>query len=316
MLSSTQKDIKTDKRLLDDSKKSTFTTSAISVFWGALALLALLTVGISFLVTDFDDRLAQNFNPQIDRITTASTSSGTRSIKVARRNKHVFDSKAQKKKIDDISIVIQRLRGEQVSLNNRVIELEKQLDKTRTHTKTLEKEIQYTQNKNKIASQTPRIITPQREPNLNPERSGKAIAKARNSFKAKTNQALPDKLVKEVKKSKATSGTTIVAKTTKSTKPSVDKTVVGSINIVNSSKFAIDLGVNSTKARAKGLWKELITKRPGILANLTPRYISTGKADGETRVVAGPFLDASDAIKACVAVRSTEGFCKTSLFPN
>lgn len=323
MLSSTQKDIKTDKRLLDDSKKSTFTASALSIFWGSLALVALLTVGVSFLVTDFDGRLTQSHNPEIDKITTASTSSGTRSIKVAKRQKQVSESKAQKQKIDDISTVIQRLRGEQASLNNRIVELEKQLKQTRTRTETLEKKIKNTPKKNKIVAQTPRIIAPQLEPNLNPESNEQSLTKARNYFKEKIKQALPEKHIKEVKKSKAnsgttskeTSGTTIVAKTNKTTKPNVDKTVVGSINLVNSAKFAIDLGVNSTQARAKDLWKELSSKRPGILGNLTPRYISTGSADGETRVMAGPFLDASDAIRACVAVRSAEGFCKTSLFP-
>ena len=315
MLSSTQKDIKTDKRLLDDSKKSTFTASAISIFWGALTLIALLTVGVSFLVTDFDDRLAQNLNPQIDRITTASTSSGARSIKVAKRRKEAFQSKAQKQKIDDISIVIQRLRSEQTALNNRIVQLEKQLNQTRILTETLEKKILNTPKKKKLASQKPRVIPPQVEPNLNPERSEQALIKARNSFKEKVKQALPEKHAKELKKAKATSGTTIVAKTNKTTKPGVDKTVVGSINIVNSAKFGIDLGVNSTQARAKGLWKELSNKRPDILANLTPQYIPTGSEDGETRVVAGPFLDASDAIRACVAVRSAEGFCKTSIFP-
>ena len=142
IISSTQKDIKTDQLLLDDSRKSTFTSSAINIFWGALASMALLAAGISYLTTDLDKKSALNTKPQIDTITTASTSSRKRQYTIAQRRKEVFETKAQEQKVDDISRILQRLRGEQTSLNNRIVELEQSLKKTSDRTASLEKELE------------------------------------------------------------------------------------------------------------------------------------------------------------------------------
>jgi len=95
----------------------------------------------------------------------------------------------------------------------------------------------------------------------------------------------------------------------------IDGIKVGAIPIAQTSQFALDLGVNSTAARAKNLWKELGTQQPSVISALTPKFVATGIEDGQTRLVAGPFENAGDAIQACVQLRQIEAFCKTTLFP-
>ena len=95
----------------------------------------------------------------------------------------------------------------------------------------------------------------------------------------------------------------------------IDGIKVGAIPIAQTSQFALDLGASSTAARAKTLWKELETQQPGVISKLTPKYVATGLEDGQTRLVAGPFDNAGDAIAACVQIRKIDAFCKTTLFP-
>jgi len=90
---------------------------------------------------------------------------------------------------------------------------------------------------------------------------------------------------------------------------------VGAIPIAQTSQFALDLGASSTEARAKILWNELETQQPSVISALTPKFIATGLEDGQTRLVAGPFDNAGDAIEACVQIRKIDAFCKTTLFP-
>lgn len=321
--SSAQKVIKVDKRLLNEKHKSAFAGSSIYILWGGLASVALLAAATSFLTTDLDKIRANNSNPQIDTITTAGVSSNSRPVNVTQRRKQVLETQVQKQKINDISRVIHRLRTEQISLNNRIAELETTIRETRTHTKTLENELKKETVKSEISSSTPQQAAAASSASLNPE------FKANDEWQTQAVRVIPPNIAPEkttktkIKQSvppaqkvqTKNAGTSVFAKTKSANKRDVDTTVVGSISLAETTKFAIDLGVNPTQARAKDLWESLKKNKSSTIAQLTPHYIPTGNNEGETRIVAGPFLDASDAIKACVAVRSVQAFCKTALFP-
>lgn len=321
--SSAQKVIKVDKRLLNEERKSTFAGSSIYILWGGIAGVALLAAAASFLTADLDKIRANNSNPQVDTITTAGVSSSARPINVAQRRKQVLATQVQKQKIDDISRVIHRLRGEQISLNNRIAELETKIRETQTRTKTLENELKKAPVQSRVSSSVPQQAAPASSANLNPE------FKANDEWQTQTVRVIPPNTTPEkttktkIKQSvppaprvqTKSAGTSVFTKTKSGNKRDVDTTVVGSINLAETTKFAIDLGVNPTEARAKDLWESLKKNKSSALAQLTPNYIPTGNNEGETRIVAGPFLDASDAIKACVAVRAVQAFCKTALFP-
>lgn len=331
--SSAQKVIKVDKRLLEDTGKSTFFTSTMYGFWSLMTIIALLAMAVTYLTTDFENRVANNENPLIDPITTASTSSSKRPITIDQRQKQRAANHEQKRKTDDILRIVQRLRGEQASINNRIAQLKQDLRQTRQLAAGLEKKVQKSlAPSSEVATAPLQVAKPPQAPNLNPEqnikdqttrkvtrtieRSPKSVQLKKTTnlakpVKTKIIKALSDSAKQEAKKTDK--GITTKQKTAQ--KQDIDETVVGSINLAESTKFAIDLGVNPTEARAKGLWKELKESAPSALARLKPRYVTTGNNEGETRIIAGPFVDASDAIRACVAVRAAKGFCKTSLFP-
>jgi len=229
-----------------------------------------------------------------------------------------LESEVQKQKVDDISRVIYRLRSEQISLNNRIAELETILNQTRERTSVLENELK----KAPVLNSAPTVIPPLEAPNLNPENTVEiskqpttgtvTINKTAPLNKpSRSSSAPPSTLEKEVGDN---AGTSVFAKTKPSQNAKVDDTVVGSIDLAQSTRFAIDLGVSSTPGQAKRLWENLQQRRPSTLSRLTPQYIETGNEKGETRIVTGPFLDASDAIRACAALRSVDAFCKTTVF--
>ncbi|MEM8837085.1 MAG: SPOR domain-containing protein [Pseudomonadota bacterium] len=93
----------------------------------------------------------------------------------------------------------------------------------------------------------------------------------------------------------------------------IDSQPVGSIGAIT-TLFALDLGINPTEARARSLWNDLTREQPGVLTKLQPRYVPTKDEDGQTRLIAGPYENAADAIRDCVELRRIEAFCKTTLF--
>ncbi|MEM8794823.1 MAG: SPOR domain-containing protein [Pseudomonadota bacterium] len=93
----------------------------------------------------------------------------------------------------------------------------------------------------------------------------------------------------------------------------IDSRPVGSIGAIT-TLFALDLGINPTEARARSLWNDLTREQPGVLTKLQPRYVPTKDEDGQTRLIAGPYENAADAIRDCVELRRIEAFCKTTLF--
>jgi len=316
--SSAQKVVKVEKRIFDAQRQPYLSTWSIYGFWGMMAGIAIISAGISFLTTDIEARLAQDDAANVDPITTAGISPQTRSINIAERRKQILESEVQKQKVDDISRVIYRLRSEQISLNNRIAELETILNQTRERTSVLENELK----KAPVLNSAPTVIPPLEAPNLNPENTVEiskqpttgtvTINKTAPLNKpSRSSSAPPSTLEKEVGDN---AGTSVFAKTKPSQNAKVDDTVVGSIDLAQSTRFAIDLGVSSTPGQAKRLWENLQQRRPSTLSRLTPQYIETGNEKGETRIVTGPFLDASDAIRACAALRSVDAFCKTTVF--
>ena len=338
--SSAQKVIDVDKLLVEETGQSNFMSTTLYGLWGGLAAIAITAMGISYLTTDIEKRVAGTSQPRIDTITTASVKTDSPPITISQRRKQKQENEAREQKVDDLLRVAQRLRGEQISLNSRIVLVEKALKEAVERTSNLEKKLKNTHSLKPVAATPPRIVKPPRTPNLNPERKVKdeseRIAEKSNAKISKAPEAKDDskpvKLAKPVKtkiikalpkrpehdlKRRGTSIFTKkkAAKQKTVQNQSVDKTIVGSVNRAESTQFAIDLGVNPTEGRAKALWADLKSSAPTFLSNLTPHYIPTGNNEGETRIVAGPFLDASDAIRACVAVRTSDSFCKTSLFP-
>lgn len=322
-----QKVVKVEKRILDAQRDPAFSTSAVFMFWASSAVVCLFLAVFSFFITDIDARLADSARP-VDAITTAGISgAGADSFNIVQRRKQTAEADIQKQKIDDIARVIHRLRSEQTSLNNRLAELDGVLTHTRERTGALEKEFSKILVRGKDTLTGPDLAKPSAKLNLNPENTENLLPRPVRTSRVTDSDIPPVRDVLAAQPSSsgapplqqtATAGTSIVSKTKPSTGQSVDETVVGSIDRsverVEKSRFAVDLGVNSTPGQAETLWNDLRQQQPEAFKDLTAHYIPTG-GEGETRLIAGPFPDASDAIRVCVLLRASESFCKTTLYP-
>lgn len=319
----TQKVIQVEKRQLEDNSKTAISTFAVFAFWAMATTLALVVAVISHYTADPNVGNIQ-FSQGIDSVTTAGIAKPARSGNSIRTRKIVAEAAAQKRRIESMANVITRLRNEQASFNGRLAELETRLRQAQTKTRKLEASLLLSK-----LNPTPKKAI------ILPDEKGAANTIERRLNKQENNASSRQLIPRTVgthsitpntkntslpvlnKTTPPKSGTSSFAKTNGALPSNnVDRTIVNSINRAQASKFGIDLGVSSTSGRASGLWFSLAHERSELLGNLTPKYIKTGKAEGETRLIAGPYNDASDAISACVKLRTSDTFCKTTLFPN
>lgn len=311
----TQKVVQAEKRKLDDQRTSPFSTFAVFVFWIIAATGALSLAVASYYTADWETRRADALLTGIDTITTAGISGSGSPRNFDDRTKLIRQSAQQNRRLDDVARVIHRLRGEQTALNTRLAELDSELRKMRERTEFLENKLSEktstnTKNINKPLLPNVKRGTLENDAGLTPRnvKVRRVSSHAPPPASLETDHNPQDSGLSE--------GTSTFAKSRKTGAPEIDRTKVGSIKRAQSSRFAIDLGLNPTQKRANALWESLKTTKPDVLNQLTPRFVETGNGAGETRLVAGPYVDAGDAIKACVALRSAKAFCKTTLFPN
>ena len=311
----THKVVQVEKRNLENERDSTFSTFALFAFWIMATTGALLLAAVSYYTAKPREEVAQQpFG--VDNITTTSISksSNPESKNGQGHNRQLVNR--NDRRINDVTRVISRMRGEQTNLNERIAELDLSVGRLRSQNKALKSQISDLVN-NTQSSNAPVVVPATPKNARRPEQNNQLIPRAvdtksvKNEVEVTLNKPLDE----------TTQGGETIGKS-RSPKPAeskldntIDEIKVGSIPIVQTAQFALDLGVNSTTARAKKLWTELGTQQPGVISALTPKFVETGVEEGQTRLVAGPFENAGDAIQACAQLRKVEAFCKTTLFP-
>lgn len=84
---------------------------------------------------------------------------------------------------------------------------------------------------------------------------------------------------------------------------------------VSRSEFGIDLGGFATMAALKQHWKTFASEHPDLRSTLTPRAgISEKDGSLEVRLIAGPFVNAADAIVLCAKIGANGKPCQPALF--
>ena len=201
-------------------------------------------------------------------------------------------------------------------LNERIAELDLSIGKLRDENIDLKSQIS-SLSKQKKQSTAPVIIPATPKAAQSPEQVNELTPRSVDTKRVTNDiEVTINKPIEEPASEDDNVSTNSFAKTTVSKlDDSIDEISVGAIPIAQTSQFALDLGASSTAARAKVLWKELKAQQPDVISALQPKYVATGLEDGQTRLVAGPFDNAGDAIKACVQIRKIDAFCKTTLFP-
>ena len=307
--------VQVEKRNLENERSSTFSTFVLFAFWTLVTTGALGVAALSFYTAKPRVELAgQEFG--VDRITTAGVSAGSGAENTTGQRLNAQLANRNDRRINDVTRVINRLRDEQSSLNERLAELDLSIGKLRIENKDLKSEIASLSKKTTQPS-GPVIIPAAPKTALSPEQVNAIVPRSVDT-KRVTNGievTIDNPTVETAPENDNVSTSSFPKTTVSSLDDSIDGIKVGAIPIAQTSLFALDLGASSTAARAKTLWKELRAQQPDIISALTPKYVATGLEDGQTRLVAGPFDNASDAIKACVQIRKIESFCKTTLFP-
>lgn len=322
-------------------------------FWMGVTGFSLTLAAFSAYSVDWDTKKPIK-TVEIDHITTASIRNDAveRSSTRPRENRRNINELNQR--IDTLSGVIKRLRSEQSVMAARIAELDRELaDKGRPQktVRLIEQPLPSTpnvdiQSTNSVDSnQTANVPIPviarpiaatrvaaadAEEDAIQQEEFGEANDEIQL---IEQNAALEQDLPAAIE-TEGASTTTTIAKTpdvvspepepsprqasappvTIRTPANVDPTTTASISDLQTA-FGLDLGINSTPARATELWSTLRRGEPELFSELVPRYIETRREEGETRLIAGPFTNAADAIRACVTLRKSDSFCKTTVFP-
>ena len=119
----THKVVQVEKRNLDNERTSTFSTFALFAFWTVATAGALGVAALSFYTAKPRVELAeQAFG--VDRITTAGIGSTSRGENTTQQRQNAQLANRNDRRINDVTRVINRLRGEQSSLNERIAELD------------------------------------------------------------------------------------------------------------------------------------------------------------------------------------------------
>ncbi|MEP1442100.1 MAG: SPOR domain-containing protein [Hyphomicrobiales bacterium] len=311
----THKVVQVEKRKLDNERTSAFSTFALFAFWTLATTGALGLAAISFYTAKPRVEVAdQSFG--VDRVTTAGVPRTARPESLTERRQNTQLATRNDRRINDVTRVINRLRSEQATLNQRIAELDLSISKLRDENKTLKTKVSSLNLTSTQTASAPVIIPASPKGDQSPEQSSTLVPRSVDTKRVAngTDVLLTKPLAKN--KTTAAEGISSFPKTkVASIEDVVDDIKVGSIPVAQTSRFALDLGASSTAARAQSLWKELGTQNPRLLTTLTPKFVATGVEEGQTRLVAGPFDNASDAIKACVTLRKIDAFCKTTLFP-
>lgn len=345
-----RKVVQAEKREFNTKRKDGHSGSSFFSFWLCAVTGAVLLASVSY-ITSNGQNPARADQIVIDPGTTSSVSRSARNVNLVERRKQVAEQIKQNRRLNDVTRVIHRLRSEQAALNSKVAELDASLVEMRALTKALKTELKKATAKPKVAKvvipeETPK--TSNNNGNIDTPRSAQLIpdgkwsnpivkegvlAKQKSSATPTINRPIQEissgdqissnageqKVVSEKKSAALNSDVSTLKKIAPPLEvppieTGVDPSVVGGINRAQSSTFGIDLGVNPTRLRAQDLWNTLTEENRGLLGPLREQYLPTGKVEGETRLVAGPYNDASDAIRACVQLRSSKAFCKTTLY--
>ena len=311
----THKVVQVEKRKLENERTSTFSTFALFAFWTLATTGALALAAVSYYTAKPRVELA-NRSFGVDNITTAGVSRAARPESLTERRQNVQLANRNDRRINDVTRVINRLRGEQSTLNQRIAELDLSISKIRDENRSLKAELSSLKG-TKTRTSTPIIIPASPKGDKSPENSSTLVPRSVDTKRVvKEIDVSLNKPVGDAKAEGAAEGVSSFSKTaTADVADVVDDIKVGSIPVAQTSRFALDLGASSTATRAKNLWTELGTQQPNVLSALTPKFLATGVEEGQTRLVAGPFENAGDAIQACVKLRKIDAFCKTTLFP-
>ncbi|MEO1065790.1 MAG: hypothetical protein AAFW47_00275 [Pseudomonadota bacterium] len=325
----TQKVVQHERRSFDDQRTSAFSTFAVFAFWIAASTAAIALAGFSYYNADWEARAAFASNG-IDLSTTASLQEAARRHRTATLNA----VGGQTNRLNDTIRVIQRLRKEQTLLMKRVVELDTALRSIKDHAKFLEARLEDAVTDDTATTRPPDIILPDAplarksvsEASTPATRDGlnvRSVQTRRVPSTAPSTQPSSLSLSTEATASKKDQrpgeGQSFVAKTRTTQSDArladVDTTVTSAIAPTR-SQFAIDLGVAASSQGAESLWSGLKNEQPVLLQRLQAKFLKADGSAKETRVVAGPYPDAADAIRTCVILRRSENFCKTTLFPD
>ncbi len=319
------------QKIVKKEEDTAFFDSKHFAFFGGIAFISTVIAGFTFFSIDFENRKQArpsviDKTQEIDYRTTAtigrpSPVAQTNEINVTQRKaKDVETRKEQNHQIDNLRSMVKRLRNEQAILNVRIAELEGALSKNSGKIEKLQKDLNLAAATVDKAQESIKLPINDSKTYRNPERqedlSPKSVAirkiplstRQKNLKTIATQKAHPNNTIKSKNQIE-------IAKTAPLTQVEIDKTIVSSVSRVNEAEFAIDLGINPTKERAENLWKILLKNHSKDLSGFKPVYIKTGSTRQETRLIAGPFADASDAIRLCVQLKLAKNNCKTTLMP-
>lgn len=309
----THKVVQVEKRRLENNRTNAFSTFALFAFWTAATTGALALAAFSFYIAEPRTDFAST--TKVDPVTTAGISRSARPEGFSERRRRTQLANRNDKRLNDVTRVINRLRSEQTVLNERIAELDITLSKLRDENKALKSTVSALKN-TAPKSGKPVIVPPRPKHNGSPESLTKLVPRSVDTKRVVNAPKVQLNKPRDASNNSSATGKSNHAKTTQTDNTdAIDGRTVGSIAIAETAKFGLDLGASSTGKRAKNLWNELGARRPEILGSLVAKYVETGVEEGQTRLVAGPFANAGDAIKACVALRKIDAFCKTTLFP-
>lgn len=307
--------VQVEKRKLENERTSTLSTFVLFAFWTLATTGALALAAVSFYTAEPRVELAeQSFG--VDRVTTAGVSRGPRPENSTVRRQNTQLANRNDRRINDVTRVINRLRGEQATLNQRIAELDLSMGQLRDENKALKSQLSGLSTKQPQKTATV-IIPANPKPAQSPEQTNELVPRSVDTKRVtqKPKVSLNKPLAALANEGDDISSSSFSKTTVSTLHDTVDDIKVGSIPVAQTSRFALDLGASSTVSRAQNLWKELGTQQPSVLTALTPKFMATGIEEGQTRLVAGPFENAGDAIEACVQLRKIDAFCKTTLFP-
>ena len=152
----THKVVQVEKRKLENERKSTFSTFALFAFWTVATAGALAVAALSFYTAKPRVELAEQALG-VDRITTAGIGSTSRAENSTELRQNAQLANRNDRRINDVTRVINRLRSEQSSLNERIAELDLSLGQLRKENKGLKSQVA-SLSKNTVQSTSPVII--------------------------------------------------------------------------------------------------------------------------------------------------------------
>lgn len=82
------------------------------------------------------------------------------------------------------------------------------------------------------------------------------------------------------------------------------------------TRFGIQLATVANRANLSREWQNALSRQSGTLSQLQPRVLASIAASGEQKwsLIAGPFGNVADAVKACARLRADGMACREAIF--